>query len=167
MFIPILTGPSLLSQPLRLKTELQTFRIVYVAHLPQLSPKLFVRGDHANPAEIRPVQRIGKPILQAILILDTVLDDHVGDIVNGFRNALKLYLPHFDGLQQETVEAPLEILPLSDVLRKDQLVHILLNRVHSLQVVLNVHKNLGDALIDPSQFVADVPYLLLRVLPLR
>lgn len=167
MFIPILTGPSLLSQPLRLKTELQTFRIVYVAHLPQLSPELLVRGDHANPAEIRPVQRIGKPILQAILILDTVLDDHVGDIVNGFRNALKLYLPHFYGLQQETVETPLEILPLSDVLRKDQLVHILLNRVHSLQVVLNVHKNLGDALIDPSQFVADVPYLLLRVLPLR
>lgn len=167
MFIPILTGPSLLSQPLRLKTELQTFRIVYVAHLPQLSPELLVRGDHANPAEIRPVQRIGKPILQAILILDTVLDDHVGDIVNGFRDALKLYLPHFDGLQQETVETPLEILPLSDVLRKDQLVHILLNRVHSLQIVLNVHKNLGDALIDPSQLVADVPYLLLRVLPLR
>ena len=66
------------------------------------------------------------------MILDAVLDDHVRDIVNRFRNAFELYLSHFYGLKEETVETAFEVLSLCDILRKDQLVHVLLNGVNSL-----------------------------------
>lgn len=55
-------------------------------------------------------------------------------------------------------------MPLSDILRKDQFVHIPLNRIDSLQVILNIHHNLSDPLIDASQLIPNIPYLLLGVL---
>lgn len=114
--------------------------------------------------EIITIQRISQSVLVAILIFDAVLDDDIRNVVDRFRDPLKLYLTHLDRLQQQAIEWWLEILPLSDILRKDQFVHIPLNRIDSLQVILNIHHNLSDPLIDASQLIPNIPYLLLGVL---
>jgi hypothetical protein len=100
-----------------------------------------------------------------VLIFDAILNDHIRYVIDGLRNALKLYLSHLDRFKQEAVETALKVLPLGDILRKDQLVHILLNRVDSLQVVLDIHQDLSDSLVDTSQLISKFPDLFLGILP--
>ncbi len=88
------------------------------------------------------------------LIFDAILDDYIRDIVDRFRNSLELYPSHLDRFKQEAVETALKALSLRDILRKDQFVHILLNGVYSFKVILNIHQDLSDALIDISQLIA-------------
>ena len=61
----------------------------------------------------------------------------------------------------------MEILLLGHVLREHQLVHILLDRVDRLQVVLDIHQDLSNSLIDLGQLYAETADLLFCLLAFR
>lgn len=82
--------------------------------------------------EVLSREGIRESILQIFLVIDAVLDDHIRNVVNGLRYSLKLDPSELNGLKQKAIEASLEFLLLGRILRKDQLIHILLNRVYSL-----------------------------------
>jgi hypothetical protein len=89
---------------LSLEAKLQTFCIPNIPHHPHTHASLFVGTDHADMVEIITIQRISQSVLVAILIFDAVLDDDIRNVVDRFRDPLKLYLTHLDRLQQQAIE---------------------------------------------------------------
>ena len=60
---------------------------------------LLLRTNHPDVIEVLSREGIRESVLQVFLVVDAVLDDHVGDVVNGLRNSLKLDSSQLDGLK--------------------------------------------------------------------
>jgi hypothetical protein len=115
--------------------------------------------------EVLSSEGVGKAVLQIFLIFDAVLDDDIRDVVDGLRHTLELNFAHLNGFEQEAIQAVLKVLLLGEVLREDKFIHIFLNGVDGLQVILNIHEDFGDSLVDFCQLHANIPDLMLGLLP--
>lgn len=60
---------------------------------------LLLRTNHPDVIEVFSCEGIRESVLQVFLVVDAVLNDHIGDVVNGFRNSLKLDPSQLDGLK--------------------------------------------------------------------
>lgn len=146
-----------------LKTEFQTIGLTYVSV--RCCVPFFLSGTHClNVVEVLGRKGICQSVLLA-LIVNTVLNDAIWQVVNWLWDPLKLDFSHFNWSHQQLSEHPFELIFLLPVLPQNQLVHSVFNTQNGINVVFDINGYLGHFFVYSIEFSMNLPDIFFSILP--